>query len=697
MSEGKHPAKVAAIVRLLRAEPMPYRDLRRRFADGAALRAALKRLVRDGRIVRDHAGVYLAAPADRFMGLIEAGPLGLAVEGLPVEGGGRSALRAGDRVEALRSQGRARVLRVLEHSAEPLAGVFRTTALGAYIEALGGGARGRLALSDASSYAKDGDIVRVCVTGAGPRGLIGRIEQVIGGESVAETACEAAVTAYAIPACWPPGVDRAAKAAPRQVGATDHTGRIDLRHLPMVTIDGPSARDFDDAVHAEARGEGWRLVVAIADVAHYVAPGSALDAAARERGTSVYFPERVIPMLPEALSNGICSLRPDEDRLALVCDMRVSRKGRIARYEFKEALIRSQARLTYAEAEALRRNDNGRPRGAAKSLGALFSAYEALRRAREARGALDFEVHEGAPELRGGEVTAIKPTRRLDSHRLIEEAMIAANSCAAEFLEAQGRAALRRIHEPPDPTKLAPLSQALASVGAPLPDQRQMSAKSLQKSLSAVRQRPDGWLFALLALQSMQRARYAPETEGHFALALDRYAHFTSPIRRYPDLTVHRAIKAVLHGQPESGDARRMLAEAGAQASLAERRADDAARMVDAWLKCSFVAPRIGETFAATVAGVAEFGLFADLDGHFIQGLLHVSALGGDYFRHAPPFRLVGETTGASYALGDAIKVRLAGAQPELGRLDLELADVPSRRRSTAGARRRSGRHGRRR
>ena len=267
--------------------------------------------------------------------------------------------------------------------------------------------------------------------------------------------------------------------------------------------------------------------------------------------------------------------------------------------------------------------------------------------------------------------------------------MIAANICAAEFLEAQGRAALHRVHEPPDPAKLAPLSQAFASVGAPLPAQVSVTAQVLQKALLAPGQRADGWLFALLTLQSMQRAFYTPEAKGHFALALNRYAHFTSPIRRYPDLTVHRAIKAVLHGQAEPGDVRQMLAEVGTQSSLAERRADDAARMVDAWLKCSFLAPRVGETFAATVAGVTEFGLFADLDGYFIQGLLHVSALGGDYFRHAPPFRLVGEATGASYALGDAIEVRLAGAQPELGRLDLELAGAGPRRRGRRRGRRR--------
>ena len=457
-------------------------------------------------------------------------------------------------------------------------------------------------------HAKDGDVVRASVTGAGPRGLIGRIEQVLEGEGVAGTATEAAVLAHGIPALWPQGILDAANATPRQVEAADRAGRIDLRHLPLVTIDGPSARDFDDAVHAEVNSGGWRLLVAIADVAHYVSAGSALDAAARERGTSVYFPERVIPMLPEALSNGICSLRPDEDRLALVCDMQVSRKGRIARYEFHEAVIRSQARLTYGEVESFRRDGDGPAPGVAKSLGALFHAYEALRRAREERGALDFDAHEGVPVLHGGEVTAIEPVARLASHRLIEEAMIAANICAVEFLDAQGRAGLHRVHEPPDPAKLAPVSQAFASVGASLPSQAQVTAKSLQEALRATEQRPDGWLFAMLTLQSMQRAHYTPEAKGHFALALDRYAHFTSPIRRYPDLTVHRAIKAVLHGQAESGDAYQMLAEVGTQASLAERRADDAARMVDAWLKCSFLAPRVGETFAATVAGVTEFG-----------------------------------------------------------------------------------------
>ena len=695
MSKGEQPAKVASILRLLRGNPMPYRDLRRHFADSAALRAALERLEQSGRIVRDHAGVYLPDPGGRFTGLVEAGLGGLTADGLPLEPSGRSPIRPGDRVEALRADGRARVLRVLEHSPKSLAGVFRTTGRRAHIEALGGGVRGRIDLSEASSYARDGDIVRVSITGGGPSGLIGRIEQVIEGGSVAEVATEAAVASHGIPALWPKGVQTAVNATPPQVKAADHSGRTDLRHLPLVTIDGPSARDFDDAVHAEARGGGWRLIVAIADVAHYVPAGSVLDAAARERGTSVYFPERVIPMLPEALSNGVCSLRPDEDRLALVCDMQVSRTGRIASHDFREAVIRSQARLTYAEVESFHRDGKFKTSGGvAKSLSALFKTYRALRRAREERGALDFDAHEGLPELQRGEVTAIKPVLRLASHRLIEEAMIAANICAAEFLDARGRAGLNRVHEPPDPAKLAPLSLAFAGAGAPLPGKGPLAAKALQKALLATEQRPDGWLFALLTLQSMRRALYTPEAKGHFALALDRYAHFTSPIRRYPDLTVHRAIKAVLHGRAENADAHKTLAEAGRQASIAERRADDAARMVDAWLKCSFLAPRIGETFAATVAGVTDFGLFADLDGYYIQGLLHVSALGGEYFRHAPPFRLVGETTGASHSLGDAIEVRLAGAQPELGRLDLELADGRPRR---YGDRRHGGQRRRRR
>ena len=577
---------------------------------------------------------------------------------------------------------------IADIASRPLVGVFRNTKRSAYVQSLNPELRLRVGLSDDSRYARNGDIVRMSVTGQNRRGLVGRIDEILSHETLAETATWAAVAAYGIPTQWN-GADRT---APKPISAADRAGRWDLRGLPLITIDGASARDFDDAVYAEAMGDGWRLLVAIADVAHYVAPDSALDAAAAERGTSVYFPEVVIPMLPEALSNGICSLRPNEDRLALVCDLRVDRAGRVTNHQFREALIRSQARLTYAEAQRFRQGGNlAVDEGMAKSLTALFAVHGALRQARDARGALDFEPLESVLELSDGAVKAIKPRPRLQSHQLIEEAMIAANVCAAEFLNRHDAPALLRVHEPPDPNKVDTLASAFAMVGASLPREG-LTAPALQKALAEVQSRADGWLFEMLALQSMQRAQYQPKQQGHFALALDRYAHFTSPIRRYPDLLVHRAIKAVLRGEPRRLATLEELTELGHSASLAERRAEDAGRMVDAWLKCSYLAPRIGETFAAVIAGVTDFGLFAELEGCHIQGLLHISALGGDYFHYQPPFHLVGEATAVRYRLGDAIKVRLVGAQPELGRLTLELADRPSPKRGERYRRRGRGR-----
>lgn len=563
-----------------------------------------------------------------------------------------------------------------------LVGVFRTTKRGAYVQSLGA-ERMKVGLSEGARHARDGDIVKLSITGQGRRGFVGRIKEVLSSNTLVETATLAAIASHGIPTDW----NGAAQSAPKKVKAADREGRADLREMPLVTIDGASARDFDDAVFAEPQGDGWRLLVAIADVGHYVPAGGALDAAACERGTSVYFPERVIPMLPEALSNGICSLRPNEDRLALVCDMQVSRAGAVLNNSFYEAVIRSKARLTYAEVESFQRGGHSpADGGVAQSLTSLFEVYRALRKAREARGALDFEPLESVLELDGGAVTAIRPMVRLDSHCLIEEAMIAANICAAAFVERHDATGLRRVHEPPDPAKVEPLASAFKLIGVALPKE-ELTAASLQRALQAAQDRPDRWLFEMMTLQAMQQAHYTPKRLGHFALALDRYAHFTSPIRRYPDLLLHRIIKALLRGQAQALPQQGALLQVGQIASLAERRAEDASRMVDAWLKCAYLAPRVGETFPAVIAGVTGFGLFAELKGYYIQGLLHISDLGGDYFQHVPPFHLVGETSGRSYRLGDAIEVRLAGAQPELGRLNLELADSPPSRRS-AGHRR---------
>ena len=499
---------------------------------------------------------------------------------------------------------------------------------------------------------------------------------------IAEHAAETTLTALSIPTDWPADVRTAVAGLPQGVNGGHFPGRTDLRGLPLVTIDGESARDFDDAVFAASNGEGWRLVVAIADVAHYVKAGSPLDTVAWDRGTSVYLPDRVVPMLPEALSNDLCSLRPREARLALVCDMEVDKSGRVAGYRFYEAVIRSWQRMTYTRIAAYLSGEKlPVETPVVRSLDALAEAYRALLQARDRRGALDFDTPESTLSLENGRVKAITPVVRNDAHRLIEEAMIAANVCAARFLERHKMHALYRVHEAPEQEKAEQLGQAFAARGVRWsPEDRTPTA--LRGALLAVAGHRDRWLFEMLVLRAMQQANYRPERKGHFGLALTRYMHFTSPIRRYPDLVAHRAIKRVLHrrgGQIAPSD---WLAATGEQSSVTERRAEDASRRVDAWLKCEFLAERIGETFSSVVAGVTDFGLFVDLKGFYIQGLLHISELGADYYQHHPgSMSLVGERSGARFTLGDELKVRLTSARPELGRLDLVLADAASRRR----------------
>ena len=473
---------------------------------------------------------------------------------------------------------------------------------------------------------------------------------------------------------------------PERVEPGRHARRKDLRQLPLVTIDGATARDFDDAVFAETRDEGWRLVVAIADVAHYVRAGTALDEEAWKRGTSVYLPDRVVPMLPEALSNNLCSLRPREARLALVCDMAIDRAGAVTGYRFDEAVIRSRERMTYAQiASFLSGEDLPVAMPVASSIRALAELYRTLRQARERRGALDFDTPESALKLKIGKVTAIRPVIRNDAHRLIEEAMIAANVCAARFLERHGREALYRVHEGPEREKAEQLASAFAACGIRWSPEDGTPA-ALQGALRAIGGRGDAWLFEMLVLRAMQQAEYRPEPRGHFGLALERYAHFTSPIRRYPDLVVHRAIKRILKRAAGQVASREWLVSAGEQSSMTERRAEDASRRVDTWLKCDFLAERIGETFSSVVAGVTDFGLFVDLQGFYVQGLLHVSELGADYYHYRPAsMSLVGESSGERFTLGDELEVRLTDVQPELGRLDLVLASAPKRGRRRRG------------
>ena len=507
---------------------------------------------------------------------------------------------------------------------------------------------------------------------------------------VAERAAEATLEALSIPTRWSAEAQAAVHRLPQRVEPGRYPERQDLRHLPLVTIDGATARDFDDAVFAEARDSGWRLVVAIADVAHYVEFASALDDAAWERGTSVYLPDRVVPMLPEPLSNHLCSLRPDEVRLALACELEVDRQGVVTGYRFHEAIVRSRKRMTYTQIAAFLAGENlPVEEPVARSIRALAELYQAFRGARERRGALDFDTPECVLSLENGRVTAIAPALRNDAHRLIEEAMIAANVCAARFLERHERQALYRVHDGPERERAEQLASAFAASGI-VWSAGDRSPAALRGALQSIGERGNRWLFELLTLRAMQQAQYRPEPSGHFGLALERYVHFTSPIRRYPDLVVHRAIKRALQARPGQAASPDWLVAAGEQSSRTERRAEDASRRVDTWLKCEFLAGRVGETFASVVAGVTDFGLFVDLTGLYVQGLLHISGLGSDYYHYRPAsMSLVGESSGARFTLGDELEVRLTDVQPELGRLDLALANAPRR-----GRRRRRGRSG---
>ena len=526
-----------------------------------------------------------------------------------------------------------------------------------------------------------GAVVEVEILGTTPDGATGRVVRVVEAGGEAARAAAAMLAAHRIPTRWPRELDRINVPAtvPRGVAKS----RKDLRAMPLVTIDGADARDFDDAVFAEPRGNGWRLVVAIADVAHYVETGSALDREARERGNSLYLPDRVVPMLPEALSNGICSLVPDEDRLAMVCDMRISRRGRLSGFAFYEAVIRSHARLTYEEAgRFLEGGSLAVEDDVATSLAALHEVYGALCASRSQRGALDLDSRETRIELDAkGMPTAIAPVSRNDAHRLIEEAMIAANVAAARRLESKDGAErpvppVYRVHEPPSAEKMEALALALRLAGERLPNATPTPAE-LAAVLDRARRKSSWppWIWETLVLRSLSQARYEPRRLGHFGLALPTYAHFTSPIRRYSDLLIHRMLK----GERPSLDE---LEAASSHISMTERRAEDVERAVDAWLKCVFVEGYIGETFQGTVAAVVDFGLFVDLDGLFVQGLVHISKLGRDYYRHAPEsMSLVADRSGARFALGDRLQVVVEEVSVVRGRIDLALAGRVGRRR----------------
>ncbi|WP_179119121.1 ribonuclease R [Massilia sp. KIM] len=546
----------------------------------------------------------------------------------------------------------------------------------------------------------------------------GRIVEVLGELDDPGMEIEIAVRKFGVPHVFSAGALKQAAKLPNEVLPADLADRVDLRDVPLVTIDGEDARDFDDAVYCEpvkiGRSKGYRLLVAIADVSHYVRPNDALDADALERSTSVYFPRRVIPMLPEKLSNGLCSLNPAVDRCTLVCDMVVSAEGEVKAYQFYPAVMHSAARLTYNEVAEILGNTSGpeaqRRPGIVPHLLNLNEVFRALLKARQERGAIDFETTETYIVCNPlGKIEKIIPRTRNDAHRLIEECMLAANVCAADFLIRHKHPGTFRIHAVPTEEKLNQLRTFLKQVGLNLGGGSKPSARDYAEVMQQIKERPDAALLQTMLLRSMQQAVYSPDNVGHFGLAYEAYAHFTSPIRRYPDLLTHRVIKALLQGkkyEPKgielgklnttlSNSARKQAAKdraegkqkqekdltiwdaLGVHCSANERRADEASRDVENWLKCFFMQDKLGEEFTGTISGVTTFGIFVTLDTLYVEGLVHISELGGnDYFQYDEArHELRGERTGKRFGLTDRVVVKVARVDLESRKIDLVLGD----------------------
>jgi ribonuclease R len=532
----------------------------------------------------------------------------------------------------------------------------------------------------ASRNAKPGQVVVVEIVEQPTRQAqpIGRIVDVLGNYADPGMEIEIALRKHRLPHEFPRDVERRSARFHDGVSAKDAAGRSDIRHLPLVTIDDETARDFDDAVYCEPLGSGFRLWVAIADVSEYVKHGDALDTEAKLRGNSVYFPRRVIPMLPEVLSNGLCSLKPETDRLCMVCEMDIGKNGSITKYRFYPAVMHSHARLTYTLVANALEHPTGKAARSVRSLMPhlqnLKKVHALLSKSRTLRGAIEFETVQTQMSFdEQGKIERISAVSRNDAHRIVEECMLAANVCASEFLEQHSHPALYRVHEGPTSEKLLALREFLAEFGLQLSGGDTPHAKDYARLLTRIKERPDAQLLQTVMLRSLRQAVYSPKNAGHFGLAYESYTHFTSPIRRYPDLVIHRAIKAVLKSaQYQPGD----WNELGRHCSETERRADDATRDVEAWLKCYYMQDRVGERFEASISGVTGFGVFVVLDTVYVEGLIHISELGSDYFHFdAGKHQLLGERSGKCFRLSDRVAVELVRVDLEQARIDFALVE----------------------
>ena len=710
-------------------QPLLLEELMQAFGlKGARRRVSLLdtlgRMVRAGQIIENRRGEYcLTEKLELITGTVMGHRDGFGFV-LRDDGGDDAWLSArrmrplldGDRVAIQivgtdrRGKPEARVVDILERGVREIAGQFiRERGIGIVVPDNPKIAHRILVPEGESGGAKPGQIVvaRILDYPTEIEQPTGRIVRIIGEPEQKGMATDIAIHAYAVPDVWPDEVQRRARRYSKKVSAADKKDRVDLRDLPLVTIDGADARDFDDAVYCEPAGQGWRLVVAIADVGHYVEAGGDVDREAIRRGTSVYFPDRVVPMLPEVLSNGLCSLNPEVDRLCMVCDMRIDGSGRVTRSRFFEGLMRSAARLTYREVNEYL---TGQSRAAMPTIlhgpvSDLHGLYRALARARRRRGAIELDIPQMRIELdENGDVQRMAAIARNDAHRLIEECMIAANVQAAKFLRKHRIQGLYRVHARPDPDRFDELRQYLLGLGLKVPHPEHVEPCHYNQLIEQVSDRPEAQSIALAMLRSLMHAEYTPANIGHFGLALDAYAHFTSPIRRYPDLLVHRAIRHIVRGGKAGnyGYTAHDMERLGTLCSAHERRAEDATRDVEARLKCEFMEHKVGQEYDGVITGVTGFGVFVQLVELQIDGLVHVSSLMNDYYHFdAGGQSLVGERSGDRYALGERLRVVVSRVDVETRRIDFRLsAERPAMRsrtrtsglrRKKAGARRRAG------
>lgn len=678
----------------------------------AQLLDKLNAMVRAGQVIQNRGGEYcLSEKLDLISGTVSAHKDGFGFV-IADQGGDDVYLSAremrslfdGDRVaikiSGVDRRGRpaGRLVEVLERRTEEVAGQFiRERGIGLVIPDNPKIAHRILIPKGESGHAKPGQIVVVRILDY-PNKFeqpTATVIEVIGDPHKKGIATDIAIHSHEIPTDWPKPVDKQVRKLGSTVPAAAKQDRVDLRDFDLVTIDGADARDFDDAVYCEKSGKGWRLWVAIADVAHYVEIDSALDKEAIRRGTSVYFPDRVVPMLPEELSNGLCSLKPKVDRLCLVCEMRIGADGKVSKSNFMEGVMCSSERLTYSQVDKLLTGENGHsiPTHLHSAIHELHSLYKVFAKNRQKRGAIELDIPQTKIRLdEQGAVVDIVSESRNDAHRLIEECMIAANVQAAKFLRRNRIAGLYRVHAKPDPDSFDELRQYLLSLGLKVPHPDHVQPRDFNRMIEQVKDRPDSAAISMSMLRSLKHAEYTPRNEGHFGLALDAYAHFTSPIRRYPDLLVHRAIRHIVRGGKTGGydyDGDHME-RLGSICSAHERRAEEATREVEALLKCQFMEEKIGQQFDGVITGVTNFGVFVQLKENAVDGLVHVSSLTNDYYVFDAVMRtLVGERSGNVYALGDELQIVVYQVDLETRRIDFRLAEDRQGRRSPAKRRRR--------